>query len=96
TAILSYLATKYTNHAGFGTSLQQRMCESIISVCCNYVYPQFIERYSLKSSKVNDVILEQGNRVTIADFLVATILVKLEWTGTSLILWPKVNKWLEQ
>ena len=37
-----------------------------------------------------------GNRHTMADLYVATILVQLEWPGFKFKLWPKVDNWLSR
>jgi len=37
-----------------------------------------------------------GNRPTIADTFVGTVLVQVEWTGTKLSMWPRVDKWLSR
>ncbi|KAL3859128.1 hypothetical protein ACJMK2_009360 [Sinanodonta woodiana] len=129
-AILRYLATNYTDFAGFGISFENRfLCESIISwtngelhraVGFNYVYPQFLDKYALATADGNEALVEfglkqvsrhleilerryldknrflTGNYVTVADIFVATMVLQLEWTGTSLKLWPKVQKWMER
>ncbi|XP_033117277.1 glutathione S-transferase theta-1-like [Anneissia japonica] len=35
-----------------------------------------------------------GNRLTMADIVVATTLIQAEWVGFSFRMWPKVSKWL--
>ena len=35
-----------------------------------------------------------GQRQTVADLFVATVLVQMEWTGFRFRLWPKVETWL--
>ncbi|KAK7464000.1 hypothetical protein BaRGS_00037998 [Batillaria attramentaria] len=35
-----------------------------------------------------------GNRQTLADMFVATVLVQMEWTGFKFKMWPKVDIWL--
>lgn len=37
-----------------------------------------------------------GQRITIADMFVATVLVQLEWTTFNFKLWPKVASWLQR
>ncbi|VDI00454.1 glutathione S-transferase [Mytilus galloprovincialis] len=71
-AILRYLAMKYTNYAGYGLSLQQQMLsESVISWCFSevhrvigysYIYPQFLDYYSLKTTESNECLIEHGLR----------------------------------
>lgn len=127
-AILTYLASNYTDYAGYGITLQNRLLtESLISwanselhraVGHNYIYPQFLEQYILPSDKANDVLVEYGlkqlsrqleilekkylekshfltgNRITIADSFVATVLLQAQWSGTKFTMWPHVEKWL--
>ncbi|WAR12322.1 GSTT3-like protein, partial [Mya arenaria] len=148
-AILAYLGSNYTDHAGYGFTLQARLTtESLLSwanaelhrcVGFNYTYPQFLDKYSLPDARANEALVEQGlkqlgrhlellekkylesavqlvvgkyrknarqcssegnkpfltgNRPTIADTYVATVLVQVEWSGTHLAMWPHVEKWL--
>ncbi|KAH3769055.1 glutathione S-transferase theta-3-like isoform X1 [Dreissena polymorpha] len=129
-AILTYLATTYTHHAGYGITMQTRMLsESIVSwanselhraVGFNYIYPQFLDKYTLPDERANEALIEHGlkqlshhlellemkylekstfltgNRITIADTYVATILLQTEWLGTKLSMWPHVEKWLSR
>ncbi|KAL5021709.1 hypothetical protein ScPMuIL_000864 [Solemya velum] len=128
--ILRYLGQNYTGHAGFGmTSQKQMMCDSIISwanaelhraVGYSYIYPQFLEKYSLTPESANEALIESGlrqlsrhleiletryleknkyltgDRISVADSFVASIVVLLEWTGFKFTIWPKVAKWLER
>ncbi|XP_060601873.1 glutathione S-transferase theta-3-like [Ruditapes philippinarum] len=129
-AILTYLATNYTDFAGYGITLQNRLLtESLISwanselhraVGHTYIYPQFLEQYALPSESANEVLVEfglkllsrqleilekkyleksqflTGNRITVADSFVATILLQAEWSGTKFKMWPHVEKWLSR
>lgn len=84
----------------------------------NYIYPQFLEKYSLSNERANEALVESGlktlsrhlevlekkylakshfltgNRITVADSYVASILLQTEWTGMKLRMWPHVEKWL--
>ncbi|XP_076470648.1 glutathione S-transferase theta-3-like [Babylonia areolata] len=128
-AILNYLATTYTHHAGFGQTAAIRHHSE--SLCCwansqlhravgfGYIYPQFLEKYALPGHDHNEAMTEHalrdvthqlealeqrylatnnpyltGNRQTVADLYVATVLVQMEWTGFRFKLWPKVDSWL--
>lgn len=127
-AILAYLATNYTDYSGYGISLQSRLLtESLLSwanselhraVGHNYIYPQFLEQYTLSTEKANEALVEYGlkqlsrqleilekkylekskfltgNRITVADSFVATILLQAQWAGTKFTMWPHVEKWL--
>ena len=35
-----------------------------------------------------------GNRQTVADYFVGSVLVQMEWTGFRFKLWPKVESWV--
>ncbi|KAL4235460.1 Glutathione S-transferase [Mactra antiquata] len=69
-AILTYLATTYTDYSGYGITLQSRLLtESLLSwanselhraVGHNYIYPQFLEQYALPVEKANEVLVESG------------------------------------
>lgn len=37
-----------------------------------------------------------GNRITVADSYVATILLQAEWCHTKFTMWPHVEKWLSR
>lgn len=54
---------------------------------------EIIEKKYFKSSK--DKFLT-GNRLTVADTAVATVLVLLEWTGFKFKMWPQVEAWLNR
>ncbi|EDO29852.1 predicted protein [Nematostella vectensis] len=69
-AILRYLAQKYTNFAGWGSTLEQR--SEVLSVMhwgsttlhrvlgYRHVYPHFVEKYHLKSHEDTEKLVEQG------------------------------------
>lgn len=130
-AILAYLASNYTDYAGYGNTLPSRLLtESLISwanselhraVGYCYIYPQFLEKFALPNERANDVLIESGlkqlsrhleilekaylsnskhyltgNRITVADSYIATILVQAEWSGTKFGMWPLVDKWLSR
>lgn len=69
-AILTYLSTHYTDYSGYGLTLAHRMlCESLLSwanselhraVGYNYIYPQFLEKYTLPSESANECLVESG------------------------------------
>ncbi|XP_013391146.1 glutathione S-transferase theta-1-like [Lingula anatina] len=69
-AILRYLATTYTNFAGYGNTARERaLCESIISWASSelhrvvgyyYTYPQFLDRFRLPSDSANEALIEAG------------------------------------
>ena len=37
-----------------------------------------------------------GNRITVADSFIGTVLLQIEWTGMKLQMWPKVDAWLSR
>ena len=36
-----------------------------------------------------------GDRLTVADTYVATVLIQAEWVGFKFTMWPKVDSWLK-
>jgi len=69
-AILDYLAKRYTDHTGFGKTLQTRtICSSMLSWTNSdlhriagfmYAYPQFLDRYRLETESANECLIESG------------------------------------
>nr|WDE40204.1 glutathione S-transferase [Tegillarca granosa] len=70
--IIRYLATKYTDFAGFGLNYQQQLTNEAIvcwannelhrSVGYSHIYPQFLEHYSLTPEDANEHLIENGLR----------------------------------
>ncbi|XP_077993314.1 glutathione S-transferase theta-1-like [Glandiceps talaboti] len=70
--ILRYLANKYTNFAGYGVVMADRMfVESVICWASNHlhrvigyqvVYPQFFDKYRLLSQSATDAMIEAGTQ----------------------------------
>ncbi|XP_022106629.1 glutathione S-transferase theta-1-like [Acanthaster planci] len=69
-AILRYLSTRYTDHAGYGQTIaQQMLVESVINwahadlhriVGYRCTYPQVFEEFQLEGEAANEVLIETG------------------------------------
>ncbi|KXJ08586.1 uncharacterized protein LOC110248574 [Exaiptasia diaphana] len=69
-AILTYLAQKYTNYAGWGkTPIEKNSVLSVLDWACfdlhrvlgyKYIYPHFLEKYHLKTHDDTETMVEKG------------------------------------